>query len=310
MKLVLYWQGISGRYGVWRDGLWAAMQEIEKQGHSVDYLEPGEDAPWDTDVVMYWESPCTLNGKDADRYKAVLAINKPKVLLFAGGPVRPDICYGFDLYFVESKVNEEEFERLGLPWKRAFGVNTQIMRPERQPKRFLGFMQATYAAWKRHDLFSEALGASGACAGRKQEHEPFCYQVCEQRGVLTLPELSPEATAAMINASHAVVNTAEYWGGGQRCTLEAMACGVFPIVTEDSPKNREYVEEAGFGAVVPPSAPVIRATAEQIAADGYDPMVGVRYIQSKWTEKHYAEALLAGIRDVLARDVERKVRQA
>lgn len=302
MKIAFYWQGITGRYGQWKDGLWAALDIIESEGHEVRHLEPGEDAPWDTDIILYWEAPTTLKGKDAQKYLDVLAQPFPKALLFAGGPVEIQTCYGFDLYFVESKINEDEFEALGLPWKRAFGVNTQIFKPQKQPKVFDGFMQATYAGWKRHSLFAEALGSRGATAGRKQAHEPFCYEACEQKGVLTLPELSPEAIASMINGSYSVVNTAEFWGGGQRCTLEAMACGIPPIVMEDSPKNREYVEESGFGFVVPPIASSIRDTVNEVMiGNGAPSERGVEYIQSKWTERHYAKALLDGMREVLTK---------
>lgn len=300
MTIDFFWQGVSGRYGQWKDGLWAAMQEIEKQGHDVAYLEPGiDESRWNADIVLYWEAPCTLNGKDRANYEAVLDIKKPKALLFAGGAVRADICYGFDLYFVESKLNEEEFEQLGLPWKRAFGVNTQIFKPEKQPKVFDGYMQATYAAWKRHKLFAEALGFKGVASGRKQDHEKFCYEECEKNGVLTLEELPAQVVASLINASHTVVNTAEFWGGGQRCTLEAMACGVPVIVMEDAPKNREYVEESGAGVVCKPE---VRSIQDAVGYAMNTPGIGARgceYVLSRYTEKHYAEALLDGMREVL-----------
>lgn len=307
MKIAFYWQGVSGRYGQWNDGLRAALEIIKARGNIITMLEPGVDAPKDTDIILYWEAPITLQGKDADKYRHVIAQPYPKALLFAGGRVDAKNCYGFDLYFVESKINEEEFEALGLPWKRAFGVNTQIFKPEKQPKVFDGFMQATYAGWKRHSLFAEALGRRGACAGRKQAHEPFCYEICEQKGVLTLPELSAEAVASMINGSRFVVNTAEYWGGGQRCTLEAMACGVPVIVMSDSPKNCEYVQEAesmGLSAGVPvePTPEGIRGAIakykryEELEAVGRG---GVEYVRSRWTETHYADALLEGILDVI-----------
>lgn len=300
MKIAFYWQGFNGRYGQWRDGLWAAMQEIEAQGHDVEYLEPDTEPRYDTDIVLYWEAPCTLAGKDAEKYRFVQELNYPKALLFAGGQVRAEWLEGFDLFFVESAINEAEFGALGKPWKRAFGVNTRLFKPEAQPKVFDGFMQATYAGWKRHNLFAEALGSHGATAGRIQDHERWCYDNCVQRGVLALPELSAEATVSMINGSYTVVNTAEFWGGGQRCTLEAMACGVPPIVMEDSPKNREFVEESGYGLVARPDPVHIREMVNRVmSGDTAAQQVGIDYIQSKWTEKHYAESLLEGMREIL-----------
>lgn len=291
---------MNGRYGQWRDGLWAAMQLIEKDGHDVEYFDTTETddiVPFRPDVVLYWEAPCTLNGKDGDNYRTVMALPFKKALLFAGGAVTRETCYGFDLYFVESRINEEEFEELGLPWKRAFGVNTEIFHPRKQPKVFDGFMQATYATWKRHGLFAAALGSTGACAGRKQDNDITPPMLCEKYGTLALPELSPDAIADMICASHTVVNTAEYWGGGQRCTLEAMACGIPPIVTWDSPKNCEFVKESGYGVIVEPDVVAIQDAVE-LLKQVIPSQHGVTYIQSKWTERHYADAILEGIKSI------------
>lgn len=302
MKIAFVWQGFDGRYGVWRDGLYAAMKLIEEK-HEVRYYDTtrlSELTAWEPDRVLYWEAPCTINGKDAANYNAVRTLPFKKALLFAGGDLRREWVDGFDLLFVESRVNEEDCERLGIPYRRAFGVNTQIMQPQKQPKVFSGYMQATYALWKRHALFAEALGTSGVATGRRQEHEPQCYQVCEVKGVLTLPELPAEAVCSLINASYAVVNTSEYWGGGQRCTLEAMACGVPVIVMSDSPKNREFVDESGGGIVVEPNASAIRsAITLDIKAVGQSyGQRGLEYVRSNWTERHYADAIMAGIASI------------
>jgi hypothetical protein len=78
-----------------------------------------------------------------------------------------------------------------------------------------------------------------------------------------------------------------------------MACGVFPIVMEDSPKNIEYVQESGFGAIVKAEPDAIREAVQKVMTDGYDPHEGIKYIQSKWTERHYADALLEGIKSIV-----------
>lgn len=297
MKIAFIWQGLDGRYGHWRDGLCAAM-ELIKQQHTVRYFDFPLDGidEFRPDIVLYWEAPCTLKGKDAANYQAVLNLPYKKALLFAGGPVEARTCYGFDLFFVESRINEEEFERLGLPWKRAFGVNTAIMRPQVIPKVHDGFLQATFADWKRHTLFAEALGTHGCVAGRAQEHDRAGYNACIEKGVVLYPEVPAEQVAILINSSHAVVNTAAYWGGGQRCTLEAMACGVPVIVMEDSPKNREYVEESSAGFVVRPEPQAIRDAIDRVKMlpqAVYEK--GHAYIESKWTGRHYADAILEGI---------------
>lgn len=302
MKVAFIWQGINGRYGHWQDGLYAAMKLIEKD-HEVEYCdvdELGKLYVFQPDVVLYWEAPCTLKGKDAEKYRAVMDLPYKKALLFAGGPVERETCRGFDLYFVESRLNEEEFEALGLPWRRAFGVNEAIFKPEPYTKLYDGVMQATFAGWKRHELFAEALGDQGLVCGRLQDHDRNGFNECVKRGVKILPEQGTPVVSMLINKSHTVVNTSEFWGGGQRCTLEAMACGVPVIVMADSPKNREYVEESGGGMVVEPKAEAIR---DAIALIKQDPYIfgikGANYIKSHWTARHYADALLAGIAQII-----------
>lgn len=301
MKIDFVWQGINGRYGKWQDGLYGAMKIIERD-HTVRYLDItdlsiAESDP--ADVVLYWEAPCTiLSPEHGAGYLRVLNLPTKRALLFAGGQIQRPWVADWDMIFVESELNEKELTEMELPWRRAFGVNTQIFKPERQPKIFDGFMQATFAGWKRHGLFAEALGSSGIACGRIQPTDMWGYNHCKEKGVATLDELPAHAVNTLANMSYAVVNTAEYWGGGQRCTLEAMAAGVPVIVMEDSPKNSEYVLESGAGSVVKPEPQAIR---EEIMRYKHlqAPTGGVEYIQSKWTEQHYANALLAGIKDIL-----------
>lgn len=300
MRIAFVWQGFSGRYGKWQDGLWAAMQLIEKE-HPVRYFDTDELSDlteFTPDVVLYWEAPCTYAGKDRENYWNVQDLPFKKALLFAGGPVNSEWCGGFDLFFVESKVSEEDFENIGLPWRRAFGVNTQVMKPQKQPKIFDGMMQATCASWKRPWLLADALQSKAAVCGRFQESDPIGFQRARAAGAAVFPELSADGVASLINMSHTVVNCSDVQGGGQRCTLEAMACGVLPIVMNDSPKNIEYVEESGFGIIVPPEANLILGAVAVSKSRTVSPSVGVEYIQSKWTERHYADSILEGIKSL------------
>lgn len=279
--------------GQWNDGLTAAMRIIEKE-HTVTYHDQHSTTWEDCDVILFWEAPCTARGEYADFYNRVRRSEKKKILLFAGGPIEYLDAIGFDLYLVESELNEREFEALGLPWMRAFGVNTQVMKPMPLEKKYQGFMQATFAEWKRHSLFASALGAGGCVAGRLQVNDRQGYFDCRDRGVTIFEPQLPAQIAVLINESHTVVNTASYWGGGQRCTLEAMACGVPVVVMSDSPKNAEYVIESGAGVVCEPTPEAIRSAIEEAKTK----TGGVEYILSKWTEKHYADAILKAIHSI------------
>lgn len=295
LRIAFVWQGISGRYGVWNDGLREAMRHIEKD-HTVTYHEPTDDIK-DVDIVLYWEAPCTINGKDAANYLRVRSLPFKKFLLFAGGPIKKEWVDGFDHVFVESKINKDEFNALGVPNSTAFGINERIFEPKHMERIYDGIHHGTCASWKRQWLVGEALKEKGLVVGRYQESDPRPFDECRKFGCNVMDEKKPEELVDLINQSWTCVQTSDFWGGGQRCTLEAMACNVPPIVMSDSPKNREYVEESGFGVVVEPHIEDIRNAVESIKADPR-PYTGRDYVMSKWTSRHYAENLLKVINKI------------
>lgn len=299
-NITFVWQGLSQNkiYGHWGDGLRAAMDIVEKH-HNVTYKEPWEDIT-DTDLILYWEAPVTYQGENGEHYKKVQNNPAKKILLFAGGQIKPEWCDGFDMFLVESKINEDEFEELGYKWKRAFGVDTKVLKPEKQPKVWDACFPGTCAGWKRQPLFSKTLKEKGVICGRFQPTDPSPFNEARANGTLVLPELSYEAVTSIYNASHCCVNTSEYWGGGQRTTLEAMACGIPVIVMSDSPKNIEYVVESGAGLVVEPDEVKIREAIEEIKNwSDKDKQRGIDYVQSKWTHEHYANNILEAIKEIL-----------
>lgn len=297
LRIALIWQGINGRYGHWNDGLKKAMELIETM-HTVTYHEPHEYIK-NVDIILYWEAPVTMVGKDKMNYLNVMTNPIPKALLFAGGEIKKQWVVGFDLLFVESQINADECERLHIPYRTAFGVNTDIFYPRDIPKLYDGMHQATCASWKRLDLFAKALKDKGVVCGRDQESDPLGFMECRKYKVNLLPEQPYSEVARLLNQSYTMVNTSEFWGGGQRATLEAMACGIPPIVMSDSPKNREYVEDSGFGLIVEPREEDIRVAINQLKTEPQDPMKGVRYVESKWTAAHYATSLLLGINQII-----------
>lgn len=292
-KISFLWFGMNGRYGVWRDGLWKALKHLEKD-YDVFYQEPHEEIDPEA-IILFWEAPCTFNGKDGDMYKRIQNLPNKKILLFAGGPVQADWVFNFDLVCVESKINAEEFERLGIPHMTAFGINEEIMHPMTAEIIYDGIHHGTCASWKRQWLVGEALGSNGLVVGRYQKEDPHPFDECKRLGCVVMDEQPPEQIAYLLNQAHCCVQTSDYWGGGQRCTLEAMACGVPVICMTDSPKNREYVEESGFGLVVEPKKYDIQRAVEVIKEHPFDPQIGREYIMSKWTSVHYKDNLIKAI---------------
>lgn len=297
-NIAFVWQGCSKPeiFNRWNDGLRQALRYLEDD-YIIDFKEPWEDI--DADVILYWEAPCTINGDNSEYYKKVMNNHGKKILLFAGGPLKKEWVTGFDLLCVESAINAKECDDLGISNITAFGINEKIFKPLKEPKKYLGIHHGTCASWKRQQLVGEALGKDGIVVGRPQETDQMPFNICRELGCTVLDQQSYEETSKLINQSLFLIQTCDFWGGGQRATLEAMACGVPVICMEDSPKNREYVEESGFGAVVYPNKEEIKKGVEILIADPLDPQIGIDYVKNKWTSKHYYEQIKKAIEKVI-----------
>lgn len=292
MRIAFLWQGITEHYGKrFEDGLYLALKHLE-DNHTIGYFEPeayDKIKEFNPDVLLYWAALCENQKPMVQEYPW------KKAIAFAGGPIDATNVDGFDLYFTESEVNEREFKTFDKPFMRAFGINERIFKPEVAEKKYDGIFWGAFALWKRHDLFAETLLDKGIAIGMHQSFEPQCYEICKFFGTETRDEMPREKLVSLINSSKFALNTANNWGGGQRMTLEAMACNIPPIVMLDSPKNREYVEESGFGFVSEPHADSIREVMKQAEALTGGGNEGRKYIESKWTSQHYADALEIGL---------------
>lgn len=304
MRIAFVWQESSKPevFSHWNDGLRAAMRIIEKD-HQVSYHEPFDEIP-ECDLVLYWEAPITINGQDSHNYRRIQSLPCKKALLFAGGMLKKEWVDGFDMVFVESQVNADECQAQGIPHMTAFGVNTDVFKPVVQAKVFDAVHHGTFAGWKRPRLLAEALGPRALLVGKFQEHERILYEESQRLGACVLPKADYSLLPYLIQSAHVCVNPSEYWGGGQRTTLEALACGLPTVVMKDSVKNREYVEESGCGEVVEPDPNRIRESVQRLKESWSreDAERAIAYIESKWTHRHYAAALLKGINVIMKLD--------
>lgn len=295
MRIGFVWQGISDPKVLagWRDGLWQAV-EILKTRHDVTYLEPWDDLSG-YDVILYWEAPLTIQGANAAHYRNVCQAPCKKVLLFAGGPLRADWVAAFDLVVVESEINAQECRDQGIPFAKAFGVNCDVWVPRETEKKFLAAHHGACAGWKRQHLGAEALGERFLVVGPRQECDPYTFDRSKELGATVIEgKLPPEECAALVSTAKVLLQTSDYWGGGQRATLEGMAMGLAPVCMEDSPKNREFLEGSGLGRIVRPEPSAIREACEALAASwGPTEASAARaYVVENWSGQKYGADLL------------------
>jgi glycosyltransferase involved in cell wall biosynthesis len=198
------------------------------------------------------------------------------------------------LLFVESEINENDCEKWGLPYKRAFGINDNFfIQYIDLDKEWIAVHHGTCASWKRQQLLAEAMGEDALIFGREQENDSQPFDKAEELGAEVKRGHQPyEETAKLLNQCEVMVQTSNFWGGGQRATLEAMACGLPVVAMKDSPKNCEFVRESGNGKIVDPEPDQIREAVYELRDFDKDT---TEYVKNNWTAEHYANSLKEGI---------------
>lgn len=202
-----------------------------------------------------------------------------------------------DIVFVESKTYLEWMKPMGINVTQAFGTNTELFVPMKRPKYWDALFPATGAAWKRHDLFANAMGDKGLVCGWWQPHEPQCLQACLDAGTGVLHHQMPESLVYLYNMARTVVLTSSDVGGSQRTVLEAMACNIPVIAMSDSTMTTEYIREANAGGeIVDPNPESIRR-----AVDAWkDREVNTRdWILENYSEYSYAKKVKEGIESIM-----------
>lgn len=220
----------------------------------------------------------------------------PMALCLAGGDHR-DHAYLFNLVFVESQVYFDQLKSEGFNVKRAFGTNTELYKPMKQTKIWDACFPATFASWKRHKLFADALGKKGmTCGWMYPVRERDCWQYCQASGVTVLPHVSANVLAYLYNVSRTCVITSNAQGGSQRTVLEAMSCNIPVITMKDSDKTTEFVRSAKEGEIVEPDVESIREAVEKWK----DRPVNTRkWVLENFSEYVYAQKLEEGLLSLL-----------
>ncbi len=322
ISFVWDWDNDLEQFATWNDGLSAALYELRKRGHDMSFhtylknndrgvLTSAEGLPFQAhgtigdcvaavdkhqpDVILQWGDMTRPTARSLSKLK------KPTALCFAGGEPFGQNYGLFDHIFVESRAYLDRFQSRGASVSMAFGTNTRLFLPNPESKvSYDVFFPATYAAWKRHDLFAEAMsGYRAITSGFKYvSHETFCWEVPLRAGLLVLSHTSAKATRDLYDHAGCVVVTSRADGGSQRTVLEALAMNKPTIVMNDSDKTTEYIRGLGREDwIVEPSVHAIRKAVDSALSSG--PVDTRSYVLANWSEHNYAENLEAGLSKIL-----------
>lgn len=232
----------------WSDGLYGALKELGKEfsvkvfGYcDVDAVIKRDNIEiqlsstssslgywlraFNPKIILGW-GPSFINWSELNSFTGT------KILLYAGGlPDNENAKKIFDAVVVENESDAQFFDNSYV----AFGTNTEVFRPFTYlNKIYPAVYPAAFANWKRHDLWAKSAPGGSVAIGHMQEVEQECIEVCIENGHMVMPQVSQSSVPFFLNQAKGVIITAERMGGCQRLALEAMACNVPVLVTNDS----------------------------------------------------------------------------
>ncbi len=310
----------------WDDGLRAALGLLAKDWQ-VEAFVPNGYADFSIGNIRIFQRPtrrASLNqakehgpfdfalcwgSLDRKMHGAIREIAPKTALCFAGGPTQHPYLSNFDLIFAETPFHVKQFEAQGTNVRQAFGVNTDLFKPNPwQTPHFLAVHPAAFADYKRYGLFAEAFGEQGLAVGQVQlrpDGSVFeggsCHEVCLKNGVAVIPRMVPYYLMPYIyGLAETCVITSTTYGGGDRAVLEAMACGKPTVVCNDNVKLTMLQPPPEFCNQwrADPNPKLIRHAAEA-ARDFCDggKMAGIyrQFVLENYSVEIYAQQLREGL---------------
>ena len=229
MKIAFCWPWNLAKWAfpLVHDGLKAAMDLVAKE-YQVDWFFGEDDPPVGVyDWIFVWGVSSVPINFRLDKYKC-------KKGLFCAGHADDIVnLKKFNVVFVESPLIFDQLKPHCNKCVLAFGTDTDFFKPMDFPKHIDALYPATFSAWKRQQLFGLAVRERGLAFGVMQPDGKEYYATCLENGTATLAGLMPTCLMpVMYNVSRSVIITS--WHGSERTALEAMACNIPLVVTEDN----------------------------------------------------------------------------
>lgn len=252
---------------LWRDGLWAALNILEKDFEIERFNIAKADRPpiWNHDFLLGWGAfksrVDTFIQKSKDMFPFVKC-----GLCIAGNAFPPDGMEKYDVLFYETEWYKPQIEN-HPNIIHAFGINTQIYNPTPNPVKIWDYLSVgAFALWKRLDKLIDKPGTKFVIGEIQRDNAQESWNIIVDllaSGIAVSDMVYPTRLREIYNASRCVYIASTLEGGGERAVLEGRACGCRVEIESDNPKLEELI-----------SSPI-------------------------WTEKYYYEKLKEGITSCL-----------
>jgi len=261
MKIAFIWyfDKASQVMGKYRDGLRAAMEIIGKE-HQVDWYLDKDRPEDDYDAIIFWDDSNSEFFNYLDQYHG------KKALCMTTNPQNFDNLRKLDVVYCESEPVYDEVRRQAIRAIKAFGTDTDFFKPDpKAQKIYEYFYPATFSPWKRQSTIA-SLGDKLLCVGTVQPDGQSELAECLRNGVRVEEGYFP--VKQILNYYQQSENvTIPAIHGSERTVLEAMACGIKPLVNPENIKAYSYVQELEASGLKPREFVEQNYSAEKYAKD-------------------------------------------
>lgn len=231
----------------WMDGLWAALNELEKDFEVYKWNIFKENHPDITlfDFILGWGG---FNSPVDNFIQNLKTTKVKKGLCIAGNSFPAKGMMTYDVLFYETDWVRDylELKYHGNIYK-AFGVNTNIyFKPDIITPIVWDYIGVgAFASWKRWEKMLDKKGTRlvvGEYQNNNQEESDGIIKSLVKGGVMVSNMVSPYDLANLYTWSRTLYLPSTILGGGERAVLEARSCGLNIEVEDDNPKLKELIK--------------------------------------------------------------------
>lgn len=236
---------------LWKDGLWAALNILEKQGFKIAKYNLAENKPpkiprgppfpdsdWNIDFTLGWGA----FGSPVDKWLQDHPFKKG--LCIAGNSFPPVGQDNYDVLFYETEWYLSQIQH-HKNVVRAFGINSDIYKPIPDAIKIWDWISVgAFALWKRQHLLKNKGGYKLAVGEIQKNNISESIDIIGDLlldGIAVSDMVDPEKLVSIYNSASNVLISADINGGGERAVLEARACGIPVTIESDNPKLKELL---------------------------------------------------------------------
>ncbi|PWT73678.1 MAG: hypothetical protein C5B59_12860 [Bacteroidetes bacterium] len=251
-KILFVYDMPEWKQSLWMDGLWAAIQLLEKDfeieqlnlSWSAEKIDPIIPHPSTDDqrydFVLGW-------GAFGSRVDKVLQpLPHKKGLCIGGNAMPPDGANAYDVLFYETKWYRPQIN-FHKHIVHAFGINSDLFNQPNLPFPivwdYLGV--GAFALWKRWERLGDKKGMRMVVGEIQRENltesKIICGRLLLEDGAMVSDMVHPFDLANMYHWSRTLYIPADINGGGERAVLEGRACGLHVEIEDDNPKLQELL---------------------------------------------------------------------